>query len=867
VRSDAKAATAGSTKRQAKGLGAFFRGAFATRGASLEAKGSGGPKAGRTLGFICALGAFLAAAMALLAAPASALAPTIAATWSENVVRTEAVLKAEINPEGEATTYHFEWGTTTSYGNESPETAAGSDSSLHQVSALLDELQPGTTYHYRVVATNGSAVNEGPDRVLHTYEAFAPNTNCANQAFRVGASTNLPDCRAYEMVSPLDKNGADIFAREEISGFSTASDQASLDGDKIAYVAYKPFGDAQGSYWANQFIATRGAEGWSSHGIDPPHQGTVNGFQVDIGSFPPKFYAFSPDLSTGFLSDDGIPPLTPDAIDDGVHYNIYLRDNLTDSYRALTTELFAPAERNLGNGGAGIALQGYSGDGSHTVFAAGAALTPDASPGFQAQQIYDYSDGALKLVSVLPGGEPVSESTVGRPGDFGPVREAGNVSRAVSDDGSRIFWTDQSVDRIFARIDGTTTVPVSESVTAGNPTYGNPAYLTASANGSIAVFSVNQASSGEDNHLYEFDVDSETPTEIAGEVTLFIGAGDDLSHIYFVSEEDLAPGATAGAQNLYLDQEGVMTHIATLAAHDVQFPCGCYPTYSMANGEKITDNFTKVTPDGDHLAFQSMAQLTDYDNTSTNNGKPAVEVYLYDAASQQLKCISCNPTGARPASAPLVQPHYHYGNGGNPFGNEPQNFVWTAAWLPTARRGTYIPRALSDDGSQLFFHSFDALVPEDTNGAQDVYQWEAQGTGTCQKASGCVSLISTGKNPDDTEFIDASDGGRDVFIRTNAGIDPRDEGLLDIYDARAGGGYPPPPPPPPPCVGDTCQSIPAPPNDPTPASASFRGAGDPTPRRPRRSCRAHRRNAKKAKTQAKSKHTKRCKRTNRRAGR
>jgi hypothetical protein len=273
-------------------------------------------------------------------------------------------------------------------------------------------------------------------------------------------------------------------------------------------------------------------------------------------------------------------------------------------------------------------------------------------------------------------------------------------------------------------------------------------------------------------------------------------------------------------------------------------------------GKIPTERFVQVTPDGRHLAFQSEASLTGYDNVSANGGKPAIEVYLYDADAEQLDCISCNPSGGRPLSGFLPIPHT----------NDHSNRL-AAAWLPTPSRETYFPRVLAGDGKRLFFHGFDALVPEDTNGAQDVYEWEAQGTGSCQKESGCTDLISTGKSPKDSEFIDASADGRDVFIRTNASIDPRDPGLIDIYDVRAGGGFPPPPPPPPPCIGDACQGVPALPDEPTPASASFRGAGNPVPRKPRRSCRARSRHGKQAKSQAKSKQTKRCKRTNRRAGR
>ena len=107
--------------------------------------------------------------------------PSILATWSEEVISTEAVLKAEINPRGLATTYRFEYGTSAAYGQQTPELAVGEDESGHEVTLLLSGLAPDTTYHYRVVATNADAVNEGPDHTLHTYPASASGTRTLHQ--------------------------------------------------------------------------------------------------------------------------------------------------------------------------------------------------------------------------------------------------------------------------------------------------------------------------------------------------------------------------------------------------------------------------------------------------------------------------------------------------------------------------------------------------------------------------------------------------------------------------------------------------------------------------------------------------------------
>ena len=157
-----------------------------------------------------------------------------------------------------------------------------------------------------------------------------------------------------------------------------------------------------------------------------------------------------------------------------------------------------------------------------------------------------------------------------------------------------------------------------------------------------------------------------------------------------------------------------------------------------------------------------------------------------------------------------------------------------AALIPAWESEFYAPRALSDSGERVFFDSFVSLVPRDTNGKEDVYEWEVVGSGDCTTQNsafsamngGCVSLISSGESPQDSHFMDASATGSDVFFATGASLLPQDTGLIDVYDARVEGGFPAAEAGPAPCEGEACQGSPVPPNDVTPASASFDGPGD-----------------------------------------
>jgi hypothetical protein len=150
----------------------------------------------------------------------------------------------------------------------------------------------------------------------------------------------------------------------------------------------------------------------------------------------------------------------------------------------------------------------------------------------------------------------------------------------------------------------------------------------------------------------------------------------------------------------------------------------------------------------------------------------------------------------------------------------------------------YDPRVVFDSG-RVYFQSSDALVPQDTNSQQDVYEYEPAGIGTCTEsiatftptAGGCVSLISSGVSPQESVFYDASETGNDVFFSTSAQLSWTDiDEATDVYDARVGGGRPEPVKPPA-CEGDACQGTASSPIDETPSSLAYHGPGNvkPTP--------------------------------------
>ena len=90
---------------------------------------------------------------------------------TQNAVSSTATLTGTIDPNGRSTTWHFDYGPTTAYGSKSPSRSAGSGQSSVAISEALSNLTPGTTYHYRLVASNSAGTTSGSDATFATVPA------------------------------------------------------------------------------------------------------------------------------------------------------------------------------------------------------------------------------------------------------------------------------------------------------------------------------------------------------------------------------------------------------------------------------------------------------------------------------------------------------------------------------------------------------------------------------------------------------------------------------------------------------------------------------------------------------------------------
>jgi hypothetical protein len=768
-------------------------------------------------------------------------APSIADQYAVSAGTSSAVVRASINAHfWPDTSYEVEYGTAPcaqggcAHAGVGQQLGSKSNLPTNTEGVLLPGLTPGTTYYFRFVAQSsgggpvrgigGAVGREGAEATFTTVPSPWPaSIECPNQAYRSGVAASLPDCRAYELVSPIDKQGGDIVVPGNIYGFPAGLDRASTSGERLTYSTQSSIEGAVAAPFSSQYLASRNpVTGWSNRQISPPRGRAIlgAGLSADV-----EFHAFSPDLCQGWLRlDFEAEPLLDQAAVKG-YPNIFKEDLCGEAgYEALTT--VRPEAATIPFEYLSMELQGVSADGSRAMYVVDANLTPDAKGSGAEVRLYDFAEGALHYVCILPDGTPAQGCSAGEydvvAGFAGHQARFNDLTGAMSEDGTRIFWSRggklylrENPEQPQSAISGgkctektkACTIAISEKVSLESAQF-----WSAATDGTRVLFTM------ADGDLYEYSVTKNKATLIAEGVLGVMGASEDASRVYFASSKALAGTASAGQPNLYYYEAGgaALKFVATLTKSDVE-----ESELAAVSPEPIS-RASRVSPDGLHATFMSssnaLGELTaGYDNVDQATGEDDEEVYRYDAGSGSLVCVSCNPTGARPVGREVVEKRD------------------AAALIPTWESELYGSRVMSDDGTRVFFDSFEALVPRDTNGKEDVYEWEAAASRAACEAlgaelyvaasGGCLSLISSGTDAQDSGFVDASPSGDDVFFTTGASLVPQDPGQIDIYDARVDGGFAPPASVTA-CEGEACQNAPVPAPQLTPSSFSFSGAGN-----------------------------------------
>jgi hypothetical protein len=673
-----------------------------------------------------------------------------------------------------------------------------------------------------------------------------------------GSGFRLPDGRAWELVSPADKDGAGILS----TSFSGGLVQAAEDGGGVVYLADGPIvGEPEGNPApvSTQVLSSRGVGGgWSSRGIATPHEGTVGSLFGGYG----EYKLFSSDLTVGLVEPHGETALAP--LEAGAEQTIYLRDSETGGYLPLVTKGNVPEGKHFGGT---VKFDGASPDLSHVVFSSPEALTPGAfrEGESSALNLYEWSagrpaGGELQLVSVLPNHNAASEE--GKSAFLGGF--GGNLIRqAVSSDGTRVVWEAERNHLYVRDMARGETVQLDE-VRGGEGTGGGSEgvrFQAASRDGSSIFFTdterlvAGSSAESEKPDLYVFEAPVGAPlssgtlrdltivqaganAEVLG---VLPGVSEDGSYAYFVANGVLAPGAVTGTTceqpggvcNLYVMHRGATGWeapklVSTLSYED-------RPDWSGEGvaSARIGMLTSRVSPNGRYLAFMSDRSLTGYDNDDRDNGIADEEVYVYDAGSGSgsgsrpptLACASCNPGGVQPVGVEASNQQL----GTSRLFDHLR--IWSERWVAGDIPGwtpvsefdentLYQSRYLSDSG-RLFFDSSDKLVPGDESGQVDVYEYEPEGIGSCSGASaysrsvvfkpassfevegvkgeedaGCVGLISSGTAGEEATFLDASASSGDVFFLTSAPLVGQDlDSAFDLYDAHECTSSSPCPPP------------------------------------------------------------------------
>jgi hypothetical protein len=631
----------------------------------------------------------------------------------------------------------------------------------------------------------------------HTLAAVIASLFAALIVTALTAPAGLAAVRGYEMVSPPDKNGADV------AGGQTSITAAS-DGNGIAYTAIGSFAGTLGALTVGQtsYVARRSADGWRNLAVTPTPAYDTG--QVLAGTTSTLF--FSNDLRRVVVPAWDLPAVTDDVPNAP---SLYLEDTLTRGLQTLTSPQAGPVDYFTYLFDYLFPTQAFAGvsrDTRHVAFRASARLLPDA-PLF-VPSVYEWDQGTLRLASILPNGAVAEEGAL-------PARL--EYRGGVSPDGSMVTFVSPPgpEGQLYARIDHSRTALVSEPETsAAAPPPENVAIQEVTGDSRHVIFDTTSqlldedTNSGPDLYMYTDGPDPANESNLtlvttSGDIPAVgdIGEGDNPATAVLGSSRDGGRIYYHRGAEILLWENGTTRPIATAQSPDGQFG-GIFYRF----GPGASPGADRVSPDGRYLAIYANHVVSSGPNPVTGGSAGSkFHVFLYDALDEEIRCVSC-PSGGTATVDASVSPR----EVGKPA---------TGLVFPGVR-----PSYLADNG-KVSFSTAESLVSTDVNGIIDAYQYDP--------AAEQVELISTGRGSEPAEFVDASVSGDDVFFITRQQLARADrDNLLDIYDARIGGGFAEPPDPPTPCAEEACQGAPAAsPATPAVSSAQIVSRGNVTPRR------------------------------------
>jgi hypothetical protein len=694
--------------------------------------------------------------------------PEISGTRATDLTGTTAKLNARLDSVGFDTTYRFEYGQTPSYGQSVPEPDGSipAGTGAQDVFAPIAGLNPGVTYHFRLVATNQWGTTESPDATFDFEPPSCPNSHIRQQT----RSSYLPDCRAYELVSPGDAGSVNLYPTEawrdiSVEGRFLWPQNSGLAVGPPRFQYYGAQGAAPGTDPSNayfdQYLATRTPTGWvtqipglkGSEALLVGRRDCSDSLDVCIDHNEPEG---GRQVAANLWSFDGARLGT-------------LPSNI-ESAPGAEFENNAPRsdEQISGDGST------YAFSRNNFAFAEGGLTTAPGSV-----YVNDIQSGTVELISLKPGtSEPIPQD-VSNSTEF--IRLPG-----ISTDGSHVLMSLQGSDgpnHLYMRVGGG----------AGGTTYDvtkghGVTFLGMTRDGSQVVFStpfkLSPGDTDEGTDIYRW---SENPGDPGGPTWTVltqgngkgnvngctpIGYGSGCSAVPLSTEQGHAFGIISAPsiddfiakdsadvffyspELLDADRPGIPNQRNLYQYHDGEVEL----VATLEPGTQISR--IQISPDGRFAGLLTAASLTGYDA----HGKR--EMYTWDADSETIRCASCRPDGLPPKA----------------------NVV-------ASQSGPF----MSDDG-RVFFATREAIVPRDVDGEiMDVYEFIdgrpqliSSGTGSRDSTEGSellnlLEIPKAGK----TGLEAVSADGNDVYFSTYDTLVPQDENgpFIKFYDARTGGGF------------------------------------------------------------------------------
>jgi hypothetical protein len=661
---------------------------------------------------------------------------------------------------------------------ETPEAAAPVGGELEVVDALLPVLTAGETYRYRVVATSsvpGVGVIEGAEQTLTVPVPPKPGVeaSCPNEAFRTGLSARLPDCRAYEQLSPVEKHGSQEPFQYGI-GLGTAlvvgedGEHAVLEGSGVSWDVGA---EAGGSPYLFSRVAGKGWE--TTAGSPQPETGLENVY--------PQLY--SADATQVAF--------------EAKYISSQLSYSKTDEYKVgpvggpYVTVASIPAVPADEGGGGWVAANGSF---SKLIFGTRDRELLDESTGTRSgADLYEYTaQGGLSQLNVSGGaGEP--GATIGT---------CGASFSGISSDGSRVFFDAGCVPELYMRVNGEETVEIG-------------AYRLVDTNAQGTVLLLENGA----HELFDYDTETGVPTPFSrsgGEVAAEHATEQELAALGIPDEKTIEVGegsqpfSFSHPRYTYWGESGQHAGVGTKSPHNPD------------------------PEEGQAYRYDSIEHLVQCIScASPSDPDPKLAAFITSGVGSF--GLHGDQSGIVPGGQGGNEPHFGSVNGKFAFFTTPAALVPQDVdgeyELETCGNGGNGGNECYGGLGNDEYHD----IYGTTSLSSDIYEWRAGGVDGCARLDGCLALITDGRGGFMNLLLGTADEGRDVYFYTRSTMvaqTGRPEGSLgeaNIYDARVDGGFAPVPPRPTECEGDACSSPPSPPSDQTPSSLTFSGAGNVAP--------------------------------------